>query len=975
YSGNNVNRSDSQQVQTEVTLQQKQVHFEESPVEEDISRGILEPIAVIGISGRFPQSWSVEEFWNNIKDGKECITEIPSDRWDWREHCQNSGNAAGKCKPRWGGFLPGVDQFDPLFFEISPKEAEYMDPRQRLFLEEAWHALEDAGYMGKRIRGKSCGVYVGVEEGEYGFLAGEDGPLNSNQNATLSARIAYALDLKGPNLALTAACSSGLVAVHQACQALRQGDCEMALTGGINLIISPLIYKGMGKSDMLSPDGKCYVFDERANGLVPGEAVAVVLLKPLSKAVADKDRIYGCIKASGVNYNGQANGITAPNSVAQAELIKNVYDRCHINPEEIQYVMAHSVGSKLGDPVEVQALTSAFGKYTGKKQYCAIGTVKPLIGHTFAASGVVSLIGMLMAMKDKTIPALYNYEHGNTFINFEESPFTVNKENIPWVTADNRPRLGAISTTGISGTNAHAVIEEYIPSVKATEYSFQDSSQQIMVFSAANDERLAAVVQQMLDYMKHKASEGVSLRDIAYNLQTGREAMKKRMAFIASSKEEVCRKLEYLTSTTVEELSGNEVFISGEESQGISRTHIRGMKNINALIEDALREKNLECLALAWVEGNTVPWENLYADGKVKKISIPTYPFTRRKCWINTKQTGNALSTPENIMAAGRQDYENKAAEFYTYLVESSEREYHEEYLTFCPFEEKIPGFSVSRVHLNPEKYPSELARVREKQAEMRQVLFWKVDFCKINSLFDIGCGHGTDVIQIAKLYPHIMTHGFTITQAQADLGNQRIKELNLDTKARIFHRDSSKDEFMGNYDVIIGIEVCCHIRNKEGVFRNIASSLRKDGTVLMMDFITNLRGPIVDHNVEISIPTVQEWVNIFSRYSLVIDEIIDVSPQIANYLYDPEHKQNTEHLPQVVKDSIQNFVNCSVSLERGWISYCLFKLKKDTIRSESERLEYNTAKMSNKVRYPEALKEMLDKGHIPYPQKNKGVI
>ncbi|WP_155985414.1 type I polyketide synthase, partial [Paenibacillus maysiensis] len=435
--------------------------------------GVHEPIAVIGMSGRFPQADSVQDFWQNLKAGKNAITEIPSDRWDWQSDYEE-----GKITSKWGGFVKDVECFDPLFFEISPREAEYMDPKQRLFLEEAWHALEDAGYMGDQIRGKLCGVYVGVEEGEYGFLTGDGGPLNGNQNATLAARIAYALDLKGPNLALTAACSSGLVALHQACQALRAGDCDMALAGGVNLLISPMIYQGMSKIDMLSPDGHSYVFDSRANGLVPSEAVAVVVLKPLSKAIADRDQIYGCITATGVNYNGQSNGITSPNPDAQADLIRSVYDRYGINSSDIQFVMSHSTGSKLGDPMEIQALTSAFRKPGAQAQNCALSSIKPLIGHTFAASGIVSLISMLMAMRERTLLGLHGFESSNEYIRFEESPFVVSTENRAWTMQEGRPRVGAISTTGISGTNAHAVIEEYIPTAMAVQVERPGAAQQ-----------------------------------------------------------------------------------------------------------------------------------------------------------------------------------------------------------------------------------------------------------------------------------------------------------------------------------------------------------------------------------------------------------------------------------------------------------------------------------------------------------------
>ncbi|MUL33972.1 Polyketide synthase PksM [Bacillus megaterium] len=574
---------------------------------------IHEPIAIIGMSGRFPQANNVQELWKNLKNEIKCITEIPKGRWDWEEDYEKS-----HIKSKWGGFINGIDQFDPLFFEISPKEAEYMDPKQRLFLEEAWHALEDAGYMGDRIRGTNCGVYVGVEEGEYGFLAGEAGSLNSNQNATLSARIAYALDLKGPNLALTAACSSSLVAIHQACQSLRQGDCEMALVGGVSLLISPMIYKGMSKIDMLSPDGNAYVFDQKANGMVPSEAVGIVLLKPLSKAIKDGDQIHACITASGVNYNGQSNGLTSPNPVAQTELVTSVYDRYRIHPRDIQYVMSHSVGSKMGDSIEVQALSKAFSKYTNDKQFCTIGSVKSLIGHTFAASGMVNLISMIMAMKDRIIPALHGFESNNEYINFKESPFVVNTHNREWNTTNNRPRMGAISTTGISGTNAHAVIKEYIPVQKEKSASCSEAFPQLVVLSAKNQARLLEIVQQLHDFLQTEDASSIRLADLSYTLQVGREAMKKRAAFLVSSKEELLDVLATYVSLPIKELPDG----------------LLDRQQANFMVEDALKERNLEQLAQYWLAGNKVSWEKLHDCQSVKIISLPTYPFTKRKCWI-----------------------------------------------------------------------------------------------------------------------------------------------------------------------------------------------------------------------------------------------------------------------------------------------------------------------------------------------------
>lgn len=593
-----------------------------------------EPIAVIGMSGRFPQSNTISELWTNLREGKSCITEIPADRWEWEKYYGTAHSEIGTTDSKWGGFMTDVDQFDPLFFEISPKEATYMDPKQRLFLEEAWHAFEDAGYMGKQIRGTCCGVYVGVEEGDYGYLSGGKGQINSNQNATLAARIAYALDLKGPNLALTAACSSGLVAIHQACQALRQGDCEMALVGGVSLLISPLAYIGMSEFGMLSSDGKCYVFDKRANGLVPGEAVAVVLLKPLSKAILDNDQIYGCIKASGVNYDGKTNGITAPNPLSQVELLNGIYQKYHINPADIQYVMAHSVGSKLGDPLEVQALSTTFSQYTTKKQYCSLGSIKPLIGHTFAASGVVSLITMLLAMKHQTILALHNYEASNEYIRLSDSPFMLNTENQTWKTGNSQPRLGAISTTGISGTNAHAVIEEYLPGADPANTAVLTSPANpiLFVLSAKSEEQLQIYAAAIKTWIE--SQDKFSLPDMAYTLQVGREAMEYRLAFVADSRETVLTRLEKFLGNQ----AAADVLIGKLENDNNDITVFAGDGNVKSLLPIWFQRKELRKIAEVWVRGFNIVWNTLYANAKFRRISLPNYPFARERYWIQAEE-------------------------------------------------------------------------------------------------------------------------------------------------------------------------------------------------------------------------------------------------------------------------------------------------------------------------------------------------
>lgn len=667
------------------TQERKNIGSNLGHLQEANKEKLTEPIAIIGMSGRFPQADSVEKFWQNLKHRKECITEVPQDRWNWQdfgggkfldEHKINSS--------KWGGFLTDIDRFDPLFFKISPKEAHIMDPCQRLFLEEAWHALEDAGYMDEKIKGKSCGVYVGIEEGDYGFMVKQQGQFYSNQNAILSARIAYLLDLKGPNLSITASCSSSLVALHQACQALRQDDCEMALVGGINLFVSPSAHIGMSMLDLISSTGNSHVFDERANGMVPSEAVAAVLLKPLSKAIRDGDHIYGCIKGSGVNYNGKGHGMMAPNPIRQADLISDTLDKYQINPSSIQYMISHSVGTKLGDAAEIDGLRKAFGSYASEKPLGYITSVKPLIGHTFAASGIVSLITMLMAMREQTMLGLHNFNTSNPDIDFSKAPFLASASDQPWNRPVDQPRIGAISTSANSGTNAFAVIEEY--SKESNKPIAKDQSQ-IFIFSASDHERLHAVAKQMRDYICK--ADHLSLSDIAYTLQSGREAMTSRLAIVTKEKEDLIQALnDYLKydqgnqkiNSVVPIFTGN----AEDESQVSAFSFMNGKES---MVQQFVQSGNLDIIAIHWVNGGKVSWNSLFNEERGRTVPLPTYPFKKDRYWIpvesNRPITESVQSDEEvrvdqnaliNVERSTQEDLEGDFIEFFSEKLEIDEK-------------------------------------------------------------------------------------------------------------------------------------------------------------------------------------------------------------------------------------------------------------------------------------------------------------
>jgi acyl transferase domain-containing protein len=365
-----------------------------------------EQIAIIGMSGRYPESDNLIEYWENLQLGRDCIKKIPASRWQVERY-------QDKVYCQWMGMLNDIDCFDPLFFKISPAEAIIMDPQQRLFMQEAYHALENAGYTDDELSNKQCGVYLGIMSNEYAmraFAERIDVPVTSQSSAIAAARLSYFLNLKGPAVPVDTACSSSLVAMHMACQALREFEIDMAIVGGVSLYLSPESYIGMCGAGMLSPDGRCFSFDNRANGFVPGEGVGAVILKRLPDAIRDRDQILAKIIGSGINQDGKTNGITAPSVSSQIDLERKIYQRYAINPKTITYIEAHGTGTSLGDPIEMEALKESFRQYTDRKNYCAIGSVKSNIGHTSAAAGVAGLHKVLLALAHHKIPPTINFE-------------------------------------------------------------------------------------------------------------------------------------------------------------------------------------------------------------------------------------------------------------------------------------------------------------------------------------------------------------------------------------------------------------------------------------------------------------------------------------------------------------------------------------------------------------------------------------
>lgn len=587
-----------------------------------------DPIAIIGMSGRFAGSESVDAFWHNLAHGKDLVTKVS--RWDAVDCVMPDSAAQSYCS--YGSFIDTIDRFDPAFFGISPQEAMYMDPQQRLFLEESWKALEDAGYAGASVHEKRCGVYVGCGNSNYDRLFAAAPPPQAfwgNAESVLPARIAYHLDLQGPAMAIDTACSSSLVAIHLACQGLWSRETDMALAGGVFLQPTPRFYQVANRAGMLSSDGRCYSFDARANGFVPGEGVGVVVMKRLRDALEDGDSIHGVIAGSGINQDGRSNGLIAPNGRAQERLERSVYDRFGINPETIQVIEAHATGTILGDSVEYGAISRSFREYTDKKQFCALGTVKTNIGHAAAAAGVAGVLKLLLSLKHRQIAPSLNFEKANPAIELEAGPFYVNTELKEWEVGSDGRRRAAISSFGFSGTNAHLVIEEAPPRAP----SMVRSPGYLVVLSARTGEQLKQQVLNLLELVRR--TPDLSMNDLSFSLFVGRTHLAHRLACLACSQDEMIQLLEQWDATG----SARQVFTS-EGPEGKVRNHVSLQKIGNRCIEECRNAadpeylENLAAIADLYAQGYTLDFDALFS-GDSKRIPLPSYPFAREHYWVD----------------------------------------------------------------------------------------------------------------------------------------------------------------------------------------------------------------------------------------------------------------------------------------------------------------------------------------------------
>ena len=432
---------------------------------DEVEHARTEPVAVIGIGCRLPGGANdPESFWRLLHDGVDAIRDMPEDRWDVDAYFDPDPEAPGKMSTRWGGFLNGIDQFDPAFFGISPWEAANMDPQQRLMLEVAQEAFDDAGQVRAQLRGSRTGVFIGLAHSEYGWLNFNNPDLSNVYTATgsfgsiVANRVSYLYDLRGPSYTMDAVCSSSLLAVHQACESLRSGDCTMALAGGAGLFLKPEGFVWFTKLGVMAPDGRCKAFDASGDGIVLGEGVAAVVLKTLSRAQEDGDPVYAVLRGSAVVQDGRSNGLTAPSRLSQEAMLREAYQRSGVDPQAVQYVEAHGTGTILGDPIEAQALGTVLGNGRDSDRPLMIGSVKTNIGHLQMVGGLAGLIKVVMAMRHCQLPASLHFKQANPHIPFDDYRLRVQDRRSPWPYQG--PLLAGVTSLSFGGTNVHVIVEE-----------------------------------------------------------------------------------------------------------------------------------------------------------------------------------------------------------------------------------------------------------------------------------------------------------------------------------------------------------------------------------------------------------------------------------------------------------------------------------------------------------------------------------
>lgn len=635
-------------------------------------------IAIIGMAGVMPQASDLDAFWANLQQGNDCTSEIPQDRWDWRMVDGDPRGPGNVTNVHRAAFMKDVSSFDAAFFAISPREAELMDPRQRMLLESVWSCLENACQRPSALRGIPVGIYIGATGDEYAALSLQPGreidrfTLSGVSRTILANRISYLFDWHGPSEVVDTACSSSLVAVHNAVRALLAGDCSLAIAGGINIMIDPVPHVCLNKIGMLAADGRCKTFDSRADGYARGEGVGLVLLKPLADALRDGDPIHGVIRGSAINHGGRATALSAPNPHAQVQVISRAIRVAGIDCGRLGYIEAHGTGTALGDPIEIEALKETFdtlrnadGQPPVASGTVALSSVKPNVGHLESAAGIAGLLKAVMSVKHGVLPATLHLEQINPNIELDGSPFYIVREAVCWSNQRDPhgvelPRVAGVSSFGFGGVNAHVVVEQYLPataSAGASSDADEDGASWLFPLSAQSEAQLVQMASSLADFITVAPAHTLRLGDVAYTLQTARDSMQERLLLCADSLPQLLAALRaYVQSGTVSAGGWRGSVKSAPMRVGKAAL----ARDVGAASTQAA--ETIDVLAQRWAQQGDISWPLLPVGvvGKARRIVLPTYRFARTRYWLPTMPASAAsmAAVPVVLPVANRADDE-----------------------------------------------------------------------------------------------------------------------------------------------------------------------------------------------------------------------------------------------------------------------------------------------------------------------------
>lgn len=600
-------------------------------------------IAIVGMSGRLGKTKDLDDLWRKIINKIDVIEEVPLERFNIEDYYGDPHREENKTDCIWGCFLEDIDLFDNIFFKISKEEAKYMDPQIRLLLENVWRTLESSSYSSTEISNSKTGIYVGVSNNEYLEVMGNRGNSSSamlgNNHSMVANKISAVFNLKGPSEPIDTLCSSSLVALVKAMADIRAGMCDQAIVSGVNIILSPRLFITYSDAGMLSKTGCCHTFDQAADGFIRGEGIVSLMLKPIRKAIEDKDHILGVIKGGAIEHQGRSISLTSPLVNSQADTIFHAIRSSHIRPEQVSYIESHGTGTSLGDVVEVNGLKKAFELLGAEEDnYCRIGTIKSQFGHTESAAGIAGVAKVLLAMKNNLIPGNVHINKLNTQLKIEGSPFIIEKENHVW----NRkvdamgiewPRYAGISSFGAGGVNAHLVIRDFDNMFeRVPETNFY-----IFVLSAQTLEQLKEYAGTMLAFI---CAHPECFENIIYTLQLHRDVMRARLVCTGKDRNEIIHKLS--------------AYIKGEYPDSVQVVYDKNYnlwseKSKESHMAELIKSGNFDDIMKHYLDGVSIPWNLMYENKVYSRVQLPGYPFKRKRLWYCEKEFNNILLAKESF--------------------------------------------------------------------------------------------------------------------------------------------------------------------------------------------------------------------------------------------------------------------------------------------------------------------------------------